>query len=127
MGLLRESAVGQIARYISKNKVLLYPEELEHDGDDESADPAPFHLAPISTAPDSEVTTTRTTLSAIHSVLTRTSTAVAPGGPAEGHLNRYPVGLRMISSSFFCVCQENGANQITDFPHVWDLLFVLRG
>lgn len=50
-------------------------EELEHEGDDESADPAPFHLAPIATAPDNEVTTTRTTLSEIHSVLTRTSTA----------------------------------------------------
>jgi MFS transporter, DHA1 family, multidrug resistance protein len=29
MDLLRESAVGQIARYITKNKVLLYPEERE--------------------------------------------------------------------------------------------------
>ncbi|KAN0095330.1 major facilitator superfamily transporter [Hyaloscypha variabilis] len=29
MDLLRESAVGQIARYITKNKVLLYPEEEE--------------------------------------------------------------------------------------------------
>ncbi len=37
-------------------------EDLEHDGDDESADSAPFHLAPIATARNNEVTTPRPTL-----------------------------------------------------------------
>lgn len=48
-------------------------EDPEEDGD-EAEDPTPFHLAPIATAPDNEITTTKTNPSELHSILTRTST-----------------------------------------------------
>jgi DHA1 family multidrug resistance protein-like MFS transporter len=48
-------------------------ESPDEDEDDDVEDPDP-HLVPIATAPDTEMTTTRTHRSEAHSVLTRTST-----------------------------------------------------